>query len=115
MMIGQETQRVSNLVKYELFPEFGHCREVITYNGTAKTFAVGDLVTSTGGVPAAAANIYGVVLANVTAKASTDTKVLVMVRGSAGLSKAAINVGALAIADVKDALVAKDIKVLEAV
>ena len=38
-----------------------------------------------------------------------------MVRGSAGLSKVAINVGALAIADVKDALVAKDIKVLEAV
>ena len=64
MMIGQETQRVSNLVKYELFPEFGHCREVITYNGAAKTFAIGDLVTSTGGVPAAAANIYGVVLAN---------------------------------------------------
>ena len=115
MMIGQETQRVSNLVKYELFPEFGHCREVITYNGAAKTFAIGDLVDATGGVPALATDIHGVVLANVTAKASTDTKVLVMARGAAGLSKAGINLGGLAIADVKDALVAKDIKVLEAV
>lgn len=115
MMIGQETQRVSNLVKYELFPEFGHCREAITYNGAAKTFAIGDLVTSTGGVPALATDIYGVVLANVTAKATTNTKVLVMVRGSAGLSKAGINLGSLLIADVQAALVAKDIKVLEAV
>ena len=114
-MIGQETQRVSNLVKYELFPEFGHCREVITYNGRARDFAIGDLVDTKGYVPSTATDIAGVVLANATAKATTDTKVLVMVRGSAGLSKAAINVGALAIADVKDALVAKDIKVLEAV
>ena len=59
MKIDQETQRFSNLVKYELFPEFRHCREVLTYNGTAKDFAIGDLVAADGTTPATAAAIAG--------------------------------------------------------
>ena len=114
-MIGQETQRVSNLVKYELFPEFGHCREVITYNGRARDFAIGDLVAYDGNVPATADDIAGIVVQNTTAAATTDTAVIVLARGAAGVSQAGIKLGTLAIADVKAKLLTLGIKVLTAI
>ena len=45
MKVAQDTQRFSNLVKYEQYPEFAHCRDEIKYNGKAKDFAIGDLVS----------------------------------------------------------------------
>ena len=54
MKIATDTQRFSNLVKYELFPEFRHCRDVLTYKGTAKDFTIGDLVADDGTDPATA-------------------------------------------------------------
>ena len=86
MNVAQETQRLSNLIKYELFPEFGHCRDEIKYNGTAKDFAIGDLVAADGTVPATAANIAGIVLHNKSAEASTDTTIIVLSRGAASVS-----------------------------
>ena len=115
MKIATDTQRFSNLVKYELFPEFRHCRDVLTYNGTAKDFAIGDLVADDGTVPATAADIAGIVVQNTTAAATTDTAVIVLTRGAAGVSQAGIKLGTLAIADVKAKLLTLGIKVLTAV
>ena len=114
MKIATDTQSFSNLVKYELFPEFRHCRDVLTYNGTAKDFAIGDLVADDGTVPATAADIAGIVVQNTTA-ATTDTAVIVLARGAAGVSQAGIKLGTLAIADVKAKLLTLGIKVLTAI
>lgn len=115
MKIATDTQRFSNLVKYELFPEFRHCRDVLTYKGGAKVFAIGDLVAADGTVPTTAANIAGIVVQNTTAAAATDTAVVVLARGAAGVSQAGIKLGTLAIADVKAKLLTLGIKVLTAV
>ena len=115
MKIATDTQRLSNLVKYELFPEFGHCRDVILYNSTAKDFTIGDLVDVNGTVPATAADIAGIVVQNTTAANSTDTAVIVLARGAAGVSQAGIKLGTLAIADVKAKLLTLGIKVLTAI
>ena len=69
---------MSNLVKYEQYPEFAHCRDEIKYNGTAKDFAIGDLVAADGTVPATAADIAGIVLYSKSAEASTDTAIIVL-------------------------------------
>lgn len=115
MKIATDTQRFSNLVKYELFPEFHHCRDVLTYYGTAKDFDIGDLVAYDGTVPATAADIAGIVVQNTTAAATTDTAVIVLARGAAGVSQAGIKLGTLAIADVKAKLLTLGIKVLTTV
>lgn len=114
-MIAQDSQRLSNLIKYELFPEVGHCRDVITYKGTAKDFAIGDLVTSVGGVPATAGDIAGVVVQAVSAPATTDTAVIVLARGAAGVSTAGLKLGSLSLPNVKAQLLTKDIKVITAI
>ena len=115
MKIATDTQRFSNLVKYELFPEFRHCRDVLTYNGTAKDFAIGDLIAVGGGVPATAAEITGIVVQNTTATDATDTAVIVLARGAAGVSQAGIKLGTLDIADVEAKLLTLGIKVLTAI
>ena len=115
MIIATDTPRLSNLIKYELFPEFRHCRDVITYNGAAKNFAIGDLVDATGGVPATAAAIAGIVVENTYAPATTATPVIILARGAAGVSTAGLNLGALTLASVTTQLLTKDIKVLTAV
>ena len=115
MKIATDTQRFSNLVKYELFPEFRHCRDVITYNGTAKNFAIGDLVDANGGVPATAADIAGIVVQDVSAPATTDTAIIVLARGAAGVTDVGIKLGTLTLANVKAKLLTLDIKVLTAI
>ena len=115
MKIATDTQRFSNLVKYELFPEFRHCREVITYNGAAKQFAIGDLVAVDGTTPATAAAIAGIVVKDVSAPATTNTAVVILARGAAGVSTAGLKLGTLALADVKAKLLTLDIKVLTAI
>lgn len=114
-VIATESQRFSNVVKYELFPEFAHCREVLTYNGVAKDFKIGDLVAAAGAVPATAGDIVGIVVKDVSAAASTNTPVLVLARGAAGVSVAGLNLGLLTEANVTAALLAKGIKVLQTV
>lgn len=115
MKIDQETQRFSNLVKYELFPEFRHCRDVIIYNGAAKDFAIGDLVAADGTVPATAGDIAGIVVQNTSAAATTDTAVIVLARGAAGVSEAGLKLGLLTLANVKAQLLTVGIKVLTAI
>lgn len=114
-VISTENQRLSNLVKREHGEDTAYCREVVTYNGAAKTFKIGDLVTSVGGVPAAAANIYGIVLEDKSAPLNTNTKLLVMFRGPATVSKFGLTLGALVAADTYAKLETMGIQVLDAV
>lgn len=114
-VIAQDTQRLSNLIKYELFPEVRHCRSVIKYNGVAKSWKIGELVDATGGVPATAADIAGIVTEDTTAPANIETHLVILAHGDAGVSTAGLILGTLTLADVTAALKAKYIKVLTAV
>ncbi len=99
--ISTDLFRKSNLVKQELFPEQGYNYDAVTVNEAAiKTYAVGTVlgkVTASGkykicvqtavdGSQTAAA----VVVADYSIAATTDTKVLAMVRGPAIVSKDAL-------------------------
>jgi len=99
--IATDLFRKSNLVKQELFPEQGYNYDAVTVNEAAiKTYAVGTVlgkVTASGkykicvqtavdGSQTAAA----VVVADYSIAATTDTKVLAMVRGPAIVSKDAL-------------------------
>ena len=116
MMIAQDTPRYSNLVKYEQFLEFRHCREVLPYTGSRTDFKLGDLVAADGSVPATAGDIAGLLLEAKTDGTTKVVNLIVLARGAAGVSDKAINYGTLAKADVKKALLAMNgIKVLETV
>lgn len=96
-LIATEAKRLSNVVKQELFPETGYCRLAVTYNGTAATLVPGTVLgkvtadgkykiavqTATDGSEVAAA----VVMVEQTVAATTDTKVLCLVKGPAIVSK----------------------------
>lgn len=96
-LIATEAKRLSNVVKQELFPESGYCRVVVTYNGTAATLVPGTVLgkvtvggkykiavqTATDGSEVADA----IVMVEQTVPATTDTKVLCLVRGPAIVSK----------------------------
>lgn len=126
-----ENKRFSNTVKAELWPHQAYCREVVTANESgAKEYVIGavlGMITANGKyriVEATAAdgsqNAAAVVLEDKTVPASTDTKVLVLVRGPAIVSKAALTFGATVDTDperaaVYAALVAKGIIVADAV
>ncbi len=114
-LIATEGFRTSHLVKQELFPENAYCREVVVYNGAAKSFVVGDLVTTTGTVPGTAAAIVGVVMEAADAALNTDCRLLTLARGPAMVSKAALQLGALAEVDVVARLKALGIMVNDAV
>ena len=99
--ISTDLFRKSNLVKQELFPEQGYNYDAVTVNEAAiKTYAVGTVLgkvtangkykicvqTAVDGSQTAAA----VVVADYSIAATTDTKVLAMVRGPAIVSKDAL-------------------------
>ena len=96
-LIATEAKRLSNVVKQELFPESNYCRVAVTYNGTAAALVPGTVLgkvtadgkykiaveTATDGSKVADA----IVMVEQTVPATTDTKVLCMVRGPAIVSK----------------------------
>lgn len=99
--ISQDTLRKSNVIKQELWPEVGYNYDAVTVNeATAKTYAVGTVlgkVTATGkykicvqtavdGSQTAAAVVVG----DHSIAATTDTKVLALVRGPAVVSRDAL-------------------------
>ena len=96
-VIATDTLRFSNVIKEELWPEQSYCRAVVTYNGTAATLEVGRVlgkVTATGkykiALQAAAdgsQTAAAVVWEAKTIEGSTDTLVICLVRGPAGVSK----------------------------
>jgi hypothetical protein len=100
-VIATDTLRISNLVKKEQWAELGYCREVVTVNeATAKTYAVGTVlgkVTADGKYKIAvqtavdgSAVAAAIVLADASIAATTDTKLVVLVRGPASISAGAL-------------------------
>jgi hypothetical protein len=131
MIIATEGQRISNLVKAEMWAELGFCREVVTVNeATAKSYVVGSVlgkVTASGKYKLAVETAVdgskvfaGLVLENVAIAATTDTKLVVLVKGPAAISKGALSLDATYDNDAKkDAVYASmeaaGIKVLETI
>jgi hypothetical protein len=114
-VIATDVQRLSNLVKQELWPEKAYCREVVTYNGAAASFVIGQLVADDGTVPATEADIYGVVMQDASAALNTDTDLLVLARGPVSISKDALILGLLVEADVVAQLKTLGFQVLDTV
>ena len=99
-LIATEAKSLSNVVKQELFPESAYCRLTVTYNGTAATLVPGTVlgkVTADGKYKIAVQTANdgsevadAIVMVEQTVAATTDTKVLCMVRGPAIVSKAGL-------------------------
>ena len=115
-IIATDTFRLSHLVKRELWPEQGYTRAVVTVNeAAAKTYAVGTVlgkVTASGKYKIAVETAVdgskvadAIVVGDYSVAAATDTKVLVLVRGPAVVSKAALVLDATYDTDVKKAAV----------
>ncbi len=96
-----EDFRLSHLVKAELWPEFSWTRLVVTVNeAAAKNYVLGTVlgkVTANGKYKIAVETAVdgskvpaGIVLGAQAIPATTDTKVLVMVKGPAIVSKSAL-------------------------
>jgi hypothetical protein len=99
-LLYTENKRFSNLVKQELWPEMGYTRAIVTYNGTAGALTIGTVLgkVTTGGkykicVQTAADGSQvadAILLEDKTFAATTDTSTLVLLRGPAIISKAAL-------------------------
>ncbi len=93
--------KLGNLIKFELFSEHGYCREVVNANLAAEaTYDIGTVVgevTATGNyvisdsaatdgseVPA------GIVIEKVDIPATTDTELVILKRGPAGVADGAL-------------------------
>lgn len=128
-IIATEGYRLSHLVKMETAEEMAFCREVVTFNGLAGDLKIGTVlgkVTAGGKYKVAvqsavdgSQNFGGLLLEDVTVVGATDKKVLVMTRGPASISKAALIFDATYNTDplkqiVIDAMEAKFIQVLDA-
>lgn len=98
MIIATDTLRLSNVLKQELWAELGYCRTVVTVNeAAAKSYVPGMVlgkVTSGGKFKIAVETAVdgskvaaGIVIDSQAIAASTDTKVVVLVKGPATLSK----------------------------
>lgn len=103
--VGPELQRYSNVVKYELEPALAFTRELLTVNeAAATTYQIGTLLglNSTTGKYAVAVETaidgtkgpVAVVVEDISVAATTDTKVLAIVRGPAIVSKKGIKLDA---------------------
>lgn len=95
-----ENFRFSNTVKQELWPELGWCREAVVVNQAAielkigmvlgKVTATGKYVVCKAGAVDGSEVAAAVVIEDKTVPATTDTKVLVLFRGPALVSKDAL-------------------------
>jgi len=93
-LIATDTPRLSNMLKRELWSEQGYCRlAVVVSEASAVDYKIGQVVgkvTATGkyvqyddSLSNGAENVAGIVLQDVSIAASTDTTVLVLVKGPA--------------------------------
>lgn len=95
-----EAKRLSNVVKQELWPETGYTRAVVTVNDAAATLVPGTVlgkVTATGKYKVAVQTADdgsgvadAIVMQEIAVPATTDTKVLVLIKGPAIVSKAGL-------------------------
>jgi hypothetical protein len=125
-----ENKRFSNLVKQELWPESAFNRAVVTYNGTAGNLLIGTVLgkVTTGGkykicvqtASDGSQTADAILLQDITVPLNTDTKMLVMLKGPAVVSKAALILDATHDLDAEKAAIyaaleAKGIQVNDAV
>ena len=99
-VIATDSLCLSNLVKREYDPEMSYCREAVVFNGLAGALKIGTVVgkvTATGKYKVAvqsavdgSAVVAGVLMEDKTVLGATDTKVLIMTRGPASISKGAM-------------------------
>lgn len=129
-LLFTENKRFSNVVKAELWPEMGFTRAVVTFNGAAGDLKIGTVlgkVTATGKYNVAVETATdgsqvadAILLEDVTVQASTDKKVLVLLRGPAVVAKGALILDATYNDDAKKnavyaALEAKNIQVNDSI
>lgn len=117
-VVATGTQKLSNWLKYEEEPSLGLCHEVVTINEAAQTALVTGTVlgkvtadgkykvaveTAIDGSKVADAIYIGSVLGNdtQTVAAATDTKILVLKRGKAIVSKGNLLLGSTYDTDAK--------------
>lgn len=104
-LIATDTDRYSQVVKFEFEPALAFCREAVVANETAATtYAVGTvlgLVTATGKYKIAVQNAAdgsqtpaAIVVEDTSLAANTDKRVLALVRGPAIVSKSALKFNA---------------------
>lgn len=129
-VIAQSTHTLSNLVKHEYGADYAYCRELVTVNDAAGTLVVGQILgqvtaggkfkraveTAADGSKVAAA----IVASEKVIPGTTDTQVLVYVRGPMGVSKGGLVLDATYNDAAKkqavyDALSAKGVQVLETI
>ena len=125
-----ETSRLSNVVKQELWPESAYTRAVVVVNDTAATLTIGTVlgkVTSGGKYKVAVETASdgskvadAIVIEEITIPGTTDTNVLVLLKGPAIVSKSGLVLDASYDNDAKKnavyaALEAKGIQVNNAV
>lgn len=108
-LIATEAKRLSNVVKQELWPETGYCRQVLTVTGTG---IVPGTLLDADSVAAAAADVVGIAMQEAS---GTGVKVLALVKGPAIVSKAGLVLNGLTLADVVAVLEAKGIACNDAV
>lgn len=111
-VIATEHDFPGDTFKLEYAADVAYTRTTVTYNGAAKTFAIGDLVGATGAAPALVGDIVGIVRFPVSAPLNTATKVVIVHRGPATVRAAGLNLGALVAADVAAKLETMGIQVL---
>jgi hypothetical protein len=129
-LLFTENLRFSNTVKAELWPEMGYTRAVVTYNGTAGDLKIGAVLgkVTVGGkykLPIQTASdgsqtADAILIEDTTVALNTDKKVLVLLKGPAVVSKAALILDASFDLDAEKAVVyasleAKGIQVSDAV
>lgn len=97
-LIATDTKRLSNVVKQELWPDAAYCRAVVTVNeATAKSYVPGTVLgkVTVGGKYKIAVQTASdgsqvadaIVMDNYSIAGSTDTKVLVLIKGPAVIGK----------------------------
>lgn len=96
-LLYTENKRFSNVVKQEFWPEHGYTRAKVTYNGTAGELKIGTVLgkVSASGKYKIAVQTAGdgsnvadaIVIEDKTAVLNTDTKILVLIKGPAIVSK----------------------------
>lgn len=100
-IVSTDVARISNLVKQELWPATGFCRKEITVNeAAAKSYVVGTVlgkVSATGKYKIAVETAVdgskvaaALVIEAQSIPATTDTKVVVLIKGPAEVSKDAL-------------------------
>ena len=128
-LIATENLRYSNTVKNELWPSTGYCRKAVTVNEAGavdytigrvlgKITASGKYVTATETAVDGSDAFAAIVLEDKSIAATTDTTVLVMVKGPAEVAKQALTLDSTYDDDAKkqviyDAMEAAGINVLE--